>query len=216
MRPANDTVRPDPYQPSSEVFTEPPALPDLPDLPDVVVAMTPREPAQPARPVLVEKQSGLSVHNLGKTYSKRPVVRNVSINVQRGEARRLDAELARHQADAGLQQQLADKREELGAKQALMQQLGSLSLQKSRGYAGVMADLARLRDARLSLQRIEISDGRINLSGVAERSQDVPAWVNRFKQTPTLAGAQFGELTLSRDKEGRLAFQLSGMAREAP
>ncbi|MFQ2102169.1 PilN domain-containing protein [Aeromonas sanarellii] len=138
------------------------------------------------------------------------------LEVQRGEARRLDAELARHQADAGLQQQLADKREELGAKQALMQQLGSLSLQKSRGYAGVMADLARLRDARLSLQRIEISDGRINLSGVAERSQDVPAWVNRFKQTPTLAGAQFGELTLSRDKEGRLAFQLSGMAREAP
>ncbi|QXW31682.1 PilN domain-containing protein [Aeromonas sanarellii] len=138
------------------------------------------------------------------------------LEVQRGEARRLDAELARHQADAGLQQQLADKREELGAKQALMQQLGSLSLQKSRGYAGVMADLARLRDARLSLQRIEISDGRINLSGVAERSQDVPAWVNRFKQTPTLAGAQFGELTLSRDKEGRLTFQLSGIAREAP
>lgn len=138
------------------------------------------------------------------------------LEVQRAEARRLDAELARHQADAGLQQQLADKREELGAKQALMQQLGSLSLQKSRGYAGVMADLARLRDARLSLQRIEISDGRINLSGVAERSQDVPAWVNRFKQTPTLAGAQFGELTLSRDKEGRLAFQLSGIAREAP
>lgn len=138
------------------------------------------------------------------------------LDVQRGEARRLNAELARHQADAGLQQQLADKREELGAKQALMQQLGSLSLQKSRGYAGVMADLARLRDARLSLQRIEISDGRINLSGVAERSQDVPAWVNRFKQTPTLAGAQFGELTLSRDKEARLAFQLSGIAREAP
>ena len=138
------------------------------------------------------------------------------LDVQRGEARRLNAELARHQADAGLQQQLVDKREELGAKQALMQQLGSLSLQKSRGYAGVMADLARLRDARLSLQRIEISDGRINLSGVAERSQDVPAWVNRFKQTPTLAGAQFGELTLSRDKEGQLAFQLSGIAREAP
>ena len=138
------------------------------------------------------------------------------LDVQRGEARRLNAELARHQADAGLQQQLADKREELGAKQALMQQLGSLSLQKSRGYAGVMADLARLRDARLSLQRIEISDGRINLSGFAERSQDVPAWVNRFKQTPSLAGAQFGELTLSRDKEGRLAFQLSGIAREAP
>ena len=115
------------------------------------------------------------------------------LDVQRGEARRLDAELARHLANADLQRQLADKREELGAKQALMQQLG-----------------------HLSLQRIEISDGRINLAGVAERSQDVPAWVNRFKQTPSLAGKQFGELTLSRDKEGQLAFQLSGIARETP
>ena len=128
----------------------------------------------------------------------------------------LDAALARHQADGQLQQQLVNKREELAAKQALIRQLGSLSLQKSQGYAGVMADLARLRDARLSLQRIEINDGRINLSGVAERSQDVPAWVNRFKQTPSLAGKQFGELTLSRDKAGQLAFQLSGIARETP
>ena len=52
--------------------------------------------------------------------------------------------------------------------------------------------------------------------GFAGRSQDVPAWVNRFKQTPSLAGKQFGELTLSRDKEGRLAFQLSGIEREKP
>lgn len=40
--------------------------------------------------------------------------------------------------------------------------------------------------------------------------------MNRFKQTPSLAGKQFGELTLSRDKEGQLAFQLSGIAWETP
>lgn len=136
--------------------------------------------------------------------------------IKRDEASRLDAELARHQADNQLQQQLVLKQEELGAMQGLMRQLGSLSLQKSQGYAGLMADLARLRDARLSLQRIEIREGRINLAGFAERSQDVPAWVNRFKQTPSLAGKQFGELTLSRDKDGQLAFQLSGIEREKP
>ncbi|MCH7370991.1 MULTISPECIES: PilN domain-containing protein [Aeromonas] len=138
------------------------------------------------------------------------------LEIKRGEAQRLDAELARHLADSQLQQQLLNKQEELSAKQGLMQQLGSLSLQKSQGYAGVMADLARLRDPHLSLQRIEINDGHINLSGLADRSQDVPAWVNRFKQTPSLAGKQFGELTLSRDKGGQLAFQLSGIEREKP
>lgn len=154
-------------------------------------------------------------------WQQRGVSRELSqlqalLAIKRDEASRLDAELARHQADNQLQQQLVLKQEELGAMQGLMRQLGSLSLQKSQGYAGLMADLARLRDARLSLQRIEIREGRINLAGFAERSQDVPAWVNRFKQTPSLAGKQFGELTLSRDKGGQLAFQLSGIEREKP
>lgn len=38
------------------------------------------------RPTLVESVSGLVASNLGKQYAKRPVVRNVSISVKRGEA----------------------------------------------------------------------------------------------------------------------------------
>ena len=53
---------------------------------DVVVPLPRPEPVQPKKPVLVEKQSGLAVRNLGKQYSKRPVVRNVSLELQRGEA----------------------------------------------------------------------------------------------------------------------------------
>ena len=37
-------------------------------------------------PTLVASNSGLVASNLGKQYSKRPVVRNVSLTVQRGEA----------------------------------------------------------------------------------------------------------------------------------
>ena len=142
--------------------------------------------------------------------------RSAELELKRSEAQRLDAELARHQADPRLQQQLVNMQDELTAKQGLMRQLGSLTLQKSQGYASVMADLSRIRNSNLSLQRIEINEGRINLSGFAGRSQDVPAWVNRFKQTPSLVGKEFGELILGRDKEGRLTFQLSGIAREKP
>ncbi|WP_421316885.1 PilN domain-containing protein [Aeromonas veronii] len=142
--------------------------------------------------------------------------RSAELELKRSEAQRLDAELARHQADPRLKQQLVNKQDELTAKQGLMRQLGSLTLQKSQGYASVMADLSRIRNSNLSLQRIEINEGRINLSGFAGRSQDVPAWVNRFKQTPSLVGKEFGELILGRDKEGRLTFQLSGIAREKP
>jgi lipopolysaccharide export system ATP-binding protein len=38
------------------------------------------------RPVLVETQNGLVAKHLGKAYGKRPVVRNVSLTVRRGEA----------------------------------------------------------------------------------------------------------------------------------
>jgi lipopolysaccharide export system ATP-binding protein len=44
------------------------------------------QPEMPAKPVLVNKEPGLAVNNLGKQYAKRPVVRNVSIKLERGEA----------------------------------------------------------------------------------------------------------------------------------
>lgn len=37
-------------------------------------------------PQLVEKTSGLEIQHLGKSYAKRPVVRDISLNVRRGEA----------------------------------------------------------------------------------------------------------------------------------
>jgi lipopolysaccharide export system ATP-binding protein len=53
---------------------------------EVVVTMPPAPTPEPKKPMLVDKNSGLKVMNLGKTYAKRPVVRNVSLDVQRGEA----------------------------------------------------------------------------------------------------------------------------------
>lgn len=83
---------PQPTAPAAPV--EPPAPPTVAndDAPrdhvveqSVVVTMA-RPEAPPRKPVLVDKQSGLSVRNLGKQYAKRPVVRNVSLELQRGEA----------------------------------------------------------------------------------------------------------------------------------
>lgn len=54
--------------------------------PPMVVHMPPAEARQPGKPALVTKHSGLVVKNLGKQYAKRPVVRNVSLSLQRGEA----------------------------------------------------------------------------------------------------------------------------------
>jgi len=46
----------------------------------------PVDAAQAGQPILVAKNSGLEVRNIGKTYKKRPVLRDVSLQVQRGDA----------------------------------------------------------------------------------------------------------------------------------
>lgn len=58
-----------------------------PAAPEAVVVPMPAPVApEPKKPTLVEKNSGLVVRSLGKQYAKRPVVRNVSLSLQRGEA----------------------------------------------------------------------------------------------------------------------------------
>lgn len=42
--------------------------------------------AKPGQPKLVAENSGMEVRNIGKAYKKRPVIRDISLQVQRGEA----------------------------------------------------------------------------------------------------------------------------------
>ncbi|MGP1397174.1 MAG: LPS export ABC transporter ATP-binding protein [Inquilinaceae bacterium] len=46
----------------------------------------PAHPAEDGRPRLVSRKDGLAVRNLGKQYKRRPVLRDVSLALQRGEA----------------------------------------------------------------------------------------------------------------------------------
>ncbi len=56
--------------------------PDMPQQPAPVAEQT----VAPEKPVLLDTASGLAINNIGKQYAKRPVVRNVSLSLQRGEA----------------------------------------------------------------------------------------------------------------------------------
>src|SRR5260221_661665 len=50
------------------------------------IGMAPRAETVEGRPRLVSSNQGLVATNLGKRFQKRPVLREVSINVKRGEA----------------------------------------------------------------------------------------------------------------------------------
>jgi lipopolysaccharide export system ATP-binding protein len=60
---------------------------NTPNPPDNVTPLRPRASAAGGPgPTLVHKEPGLAINNLGKQYAGRPVVRNVSIRLERGEA----------------------------------------------------------------------------------------------------------------------------------
>lgn len=125
---------------------------------------------------------------------------------QQSEA--LDAQIKARQQDAGLTAELAKRRALLTGKQQLVSQLSGRASLKSQGMAGLLADLARVGGPDISVQTIRLEQGRLSLAGQSRSSEAVPAWLDRFKQTQTLAGQGFAELQMQRDDAGRLHFDL--------
>src|SRR5258708_35828076 len=67
-------------------MAKPPSLPPSAEPGRVIVLDGAGAMSEAPTPRLVADNRGLIAHNLGKQFKKRPVVRDVSINVERGEA----------------------------------------------------------------------------------------------------------------------------------
>ena len=133
----------------------------------------------------------------------------LSFTTQQQEVERLNRLLEAHKPDASLAQQVAEHQSELETKQSLLDNLAGRNLLKSQGFALVLEELARIRSPEIALQRIQLQGERISLQGLTSRSQEVPAWLNRFAGTRGLSGRRFDELLMSRDSQGNLQFQLN-------
>lgn len=133
----------------------------------------------------------------------------LSFTMQQQEVERLNRLLEAHKPDASLAQQVAEHQSELETKQSLLDNLAGRNLLKSQGFALVLEELARIRSPEIALQRIQLQGERISLQGLTSRSQEVPAWLNRFAGTRGLSGRRFDELLMSRDSQGNLQFQLN-------
>ncbi len=138
----------------------------------------------------------------------------LSFSTQQQEVERLNRLLEAHKPDASLAQQVAEHQSELETKQSLLDNLAGRNLLKSQGFALVLEELARIRSPEIALQRIQLQGERISLQGLTSRSQEVPAWLNRFAGTRGLSGRRFDELLMSRDSQGNLQFQLNSRTQD--
>jgi MSHA biogenesis protein MshI len=141
------------------------------------------------------------------------------LNEQLGQLSRESEALSAKQAS--LQQQVAKHvptQEKLNAvarikqdienKQASLKAVGQFDDSQKLGYSGVMTSLSILGRNDISLSDIYIDSDNLNMSGLASRPQAVPNWINQFKKEHNLVGRTFETLTLGRNEDDIVTFEL--------
>lgn len=125
-----------------------------------------------------------------------------------GEVERAKAALAQHlpsqlKVDVanGLEQHLADKR---AALEAIALHDSSLQV----GYASMMQQLSAAASGDISVQHLRVKGPQLNLEGLARTPDAVPAWLQMFKQYPSLSDRRFKLMSLGRNKQNIVTFKL--------
>lgn len=164
--------------------------------------------------LLVLSAIGLYSYWLLIIQSEQALALKNDLTSAQNEIRRLNEKLENHKASPILLAELKEKQTQVAGWQLMLQRLDELAPEKVGSYANLMMDLTQIQSNQLSLYGIQVTEGEINLAGVTRSSQDVPAWVDRFKETHALQGKQFTEMELVRDEQGHLHFSLTGIPQE--
>lgn len=127
---------------------------------------------------------------------------------QQKDLEQLNIRVSEHLPSKQLQQELSYKKDELAAKQKLLNAVLGREQLKNNGFAEILTDLAKLNDKEIRLTQFSVEQGNVSLSGFAYANDAVPRWVKSFKQSTTLAGQEFSVLKVSRDDNEQLTFQL--------
>ncbi|MEW6997605.1 hypothetical protein AADZ86_07865 [Colwelliaceae bacterium BS250] len=108
--------------------------------------------------------------------------------------------------DPKLVNKLATLKFALQNKQVLHRQLTDHTLVQVSGFADVMTELADFHNREISLRKIIISNGQINLYGLSRNADSVPNWLSGLSQSRYMAGRSFTQFNLSVNDDGDTNF----------
>ncbi|MDG3084802.1 MSHA biogenesis protein MshI [Vibrio hannami] len=77
------------------------------------------------------------------------------------------------------------------------------------GYSGVMTSLSELDTNDISISSIALEKQKLSLSGLARTPDSVPRFVAQFKNEVELIGRSFEQLTIGRNENDIVTFQLT-------
>lgn len=93
-------------------------------------------------------------------------------------------------------------------KEASLKAVAQFEQSQQIGYSGVMSALARLGRNDISLSSISIQPNTLNVSGLARNPSVVPNWIKQFKDELDLVGRSFEKLTIGRNEDDIVTFDL--------
>ncbi|WP_165312389.1 MSHA biogenesis protein MshI [Vibrio ziniensis] len=99
-------------------------------------------------------------------------------------------------------------KQQIASQQASLAAIGQYDESSQVGYSGVMDGLAQISRRDISLSEIEIKDATFDLKGIARDASVIPTWIAQFKEQVSLTGRSFEQLTIGRDEQDIVTFEL--------
>lgn len=126
------------------------------------------------------------------------------------ESAQLTRQVASLRTDPRLESQVMTLDAEIRIRQSLIAEFQRRGQMTRQDYAGLLTDLAKIDHEGLWLTRIQQRQGQIRLHGLTVDASYLPAWMQGFNNSSMLSQRQFNMVTLKRDQQQLLSFELIG------
>ncbi|WP_105900776.1 hypothetical protein [Vibrio gangliei] len=147
------------------------------------------------------------------SYQNHQLSQQVSVLSQQAkqlsdEVAVLNKKLATHKPSPAKLAAVERLKQDVKTKQASLKVIESFDDRDKVGYSGIMNGLSSIDRSDISLSNIYISNGRMNIQGLAKSPEVVPSWVQQFKSEMNLVGRTFQSLSIGRDENNVVVFSL--------
>lgn len=156
--------------------------------------------------LLLNGYSSLQLRQLNAELQQQTNIRSELQN----KSTQLTRQIAGLRADPRLESQVMALDAEIRIRQSLIAEFQRRGQMTRQDYAGLLTDLARIDYEGLWLTRIQQRQGQIRLHGLTVDAGYLPTWMQDFNKSPMLSQRQFNMVTLKRDQQQLLSFELLG------
>lgn len=129
-------------------------------------------------------------------------------SIMKSELERYQIQLRKYQPDTNKLAAKERLEREIKAKRDSLKAVGKYDDSQRIGYSSVMRSLATLGNNEISLSEIRIGPNTLDLQGLAKTPSSVPNWVNQFKNEISLVGRTFDDVSIARNDQGVVTFEL--------